>query len=624
MPAYDKRQLLKSAYNYAQSGSWDRALEEYRRVTKLFPDDPNVHSMVADILVKKNDPAAAAVSHLEAARLHKDQGADDKELSSLRKALKVQSGQAEARQRLDSYFTRQTARASQLMASARLKEAEELVQKLLDADPGHLQVNRLLDEIRAKQMQEEAVLGLLEEERLAASVAPALDTTREVMERLRSTADAYLKSEDFDNAIDTLLIMLKIEPSKTEIRSQLEEAQERLKKKQQAQAVWNTILTKDEDRLSEVKERESTAKEMADWATQEQAVRERLAGELAVAENEARQELEVIERAVEEIRSRVPAAPAAGAEPSAMQKSIAAADESRLRALEMEKRQLEERLQKERDEAVERERLIQEQVRRESEMLRHAIELEKGEMEAKAKEAALKELEAKLAEERAMQAKLLEEERGRSQAAEGALRSQLQDLMKEEMAKLRVELQAQNHDEVQARLRVEDERRMLEAKLEEERRGREARELELRLREEQALRRYQDEQKEVAEAKHSAEEKARAEREAIESLKSKEEGRKQAFLDEALKRRGMRSGVSGSEDKQKVMQASRRISDVLHAATTKHIEQDVEAMLETARRYLAQDLLLDAMRLCQKIAATDPQNDKVKTLLKEIYVRKGL
>ena len=35
--------------------------------------------------------------------------------------------------------------------------------------------------------------GLLEEERLAAAAAPMVDTTREVMERLRSTADAYLQ-----------------------------------------------------------------------------------------------------------------------------------------------------------------------------------------------------------------------------------------------------------------------------------------------------------------------------------------------------------------------------------------------------------------------------------------------
>jgi hypothetical protein len=462
-----------------------------------------------------------------------------------------------------------------------------------------------MDEIRALKMQAEAVEALVEEERLAASVAPVADTTREVLQRLGATADAYLKAEDFDNAIETLLIMLKIDPSRAEIRGQLEQAQEQLKKKQQAQAVWQTILAKDRGQISELKDREASAKEMAEWASQEQAVRERLARELESAEEAARQELEVIERAVQEIRGRsAPATPAAGA-------AISAADETRLKALETEKQQLEENLLREREEAVERERQMQEQVRRESELLRHAIEMEKLEVEAKAKDAALKELEVQLKAEREAQEKMLAEERRRSQAAEEALRLQLQDLMREEMAKLRTEMQAGNVAELQA-------------KLEDERRSRQDMEDAMRRHEDDAVARYREEQRKIEEAKLLAQGKALAEREAIENLKMKEESRKQAFIDEALKRRGMRTGGASSEDRLKVLQASRRISDALHAATTKHLEQDVEGMLDTARRYLQQDLLLDAMRLCQKIAAIDPQNEKVKALLKEIYVKKGL
>jgi two-component SAPR family response regulator len=72
-----------------------------------------------------------------------------------------------------------------------------------------------------------------------------------------------------------------------------------------------------------------------------------------------------------------------------------------------------------------------------------------------------------------------------------------------------------------------------------------------------------------------------------------------------------------------VMQSSRRISDILHEATTKHMEEDVETMLATVRRYLNQDLFPEAMRLCQKIQAQDPDNEQVKGLLVEIYRRRG-
>jgi hypothetical protein len=129
---------------------------------------------------------------------------------------------------------------------------------------------------------------------------------------------------------------------------------------------------------------------------------------------------------------------------------------------------------------------------------------------------------------------------------------------------------------------------------------------------------------EQAEREHrAAEDAARKEREAVELLKSQEEARRRAFLAEAARRRVARQS-GGGDAKAAVLKNSRRISDVLHAATTRHLDEDVDAMLNTVRRYLRQDLLLDAMRLCQKIAEKEPDNEKVKALLKEIYQRKGL
>jgi hypothetical protein len=95
-----------------------------------------------------------------------------------------------------------------------------------------------------------------------------------------------------------------------------------------------------------------------------------------------------------------------------------------------------------------------------------------------------------------------------------------------------------------------------------------------------------------------------------------------AFLDEAVRRRVERQG--GGADMATVMASSQRISDVLHAATTMHMDEDVDAMIASARTCLNQDLLFEAMRLCQKIAAQDPENEQMKVLLKEIYRRKGL
>jgi hypothetical protein len=101
------------------------------------------------------------------------------------------------------------------------------------------------------------------------------------------------------------------------------------------------------------------------------------------------------------------------------------------------------------------------------------------------------------------------------------------------------------------------------------------------------------------------------------------EASSRAFLEEAVRRRRDREG-GGADSMHAVMQSSRRISDVLHAAATRHMSDDAEALLSAARASLAQDLPQEALRLCQKVTLLDPGNEQVKALLKEIYQRMGL
>ncbi len=622
MPAYDKKQLLKSAYNYAQASQWDRALDEYRKVAKLFPDDANIHSMVADILARKGDASGAAAEHLEAARLFKDQNFDDKELAAIKKALRVQSGHPDGAQRLESHLTRQLARANQLLANSDLDGAEALGQKLLDAEPGHLGVNRLLDDVRSHRTRLSAAKALRDEQAQAAPSAgdqAAAEATHEVLERLKTTADQYLAAENFDDAIGTLMIMIKIDPARIDLRQQMEKTQEALKKKQAAQSVWQSLLAKDAQRVTEAKVGEMSAQEVAEWAQAEQAVRERLVRELAAADEAAKFELEVIEKAMGEIRHRGAERASQGQTFTSMPTPFAppeevglnAQDEARLRELEEEKHALEDRLKFEKEAAQERESQLLEQTKRDGEMLHHAIEMARQEAEVQAKAEALKELERRMAIERAENEKKLVDERGRIATQEKILKDQLQELMRSEIEKIREEM----HQKAVAEI---------EGKLKDEHAAKQRLEEQAKVESESVARRAHDEQEHIEAARKVAEDRARVEREAVIKLKVEEGARKTALVEEALKRRNARLSVGGSEDKTAVMKASRRISDALHAAATKHIQEDVNAMIDTARRYMAQDLLLDAMRICQTIAAKDPDNDAVRKILKEIYVKKGL
>jgi tetratricopeptide (TPR) repeat protein len=53
-------------------------------------------------------------------------------------------------------------------------------------------------------------------------------------------------------------------------------------------------------------------------------------------------------------------------------------------------------------------------------------------------------------------------------------------------------------------------------------------------------------------------------------------------------------------------------------------EQDNRVLLTQAQMYVHQNMLVEAMRLCQKILETDSQNREVRGLLKQIYDKKNL
>jgi hypothetical protein len=609
MADLDKRHLLKSAYNYTQAGQWERALEEYRKITLAFPDDPNIHSMIADLLAKKGDHAGAARAHVEAARLYRALGSEDKELAALRKALRVQAGNSEAATALREALARTLTQAQASMTAGQLDKAEALAGRLLDADPANLAASRLLDEVKAVRVAGEARQAMEEEAAAMPPESSMPDAAGEVLARLEGAVQGYLAAEDFDNAIETLMVMLKLDPGRVSLQVQLAEAQAQLFQKQQAQTKWTEL--QNAQRVQVVEEAKEVARDtdLAAWRDEEEAMRQRLEEEQRFAEDQARQELAIVEAAVRELQG----SRAAGPSPSAVTAASAlegAEAEAHLKALLDDRAALQQRLDEEKA-AGERRAAEEERAReRAAQMQEHAQEQARQEAQAQAQSQALKALEERLEREREEQRKEFEAERARLQAQEQSLQAQLKEMMRTEMARLQAEAREQALQELQQRLQTEQERRQaLEGEAERK----------ARLSEEAA----QAQRRAVEEERRRAEDAARSEREAVEALKRQEEARKQAMLGEAIVRRAARQAGAG-EARSAVLKNSRRISDVLHAATTKHLDQDTDAQLETVRHYLKQDLLLDALRICQKIAEKEPDNEKVKALLKVISERKGL
>ncbi len=424
----DKRHLLKSAYNYTQSGLWDRALEEYRKVIRLFPEDPNIHSMIADLLVKKGENVGAAKEHLEAARYYLALGQDEKELASLRKALRVKAGDADAASALARHFDRAIQQAQKLLQEGNVEGAEAIGGRLLDADPGHLGANRLIDDVKAARLQIASREAMEEEAMVAESEPGAGDATREVLARLQTAATAYLDAGDYDNAMDTLLVMLKLDPASPHLQSQLDQTQEQLKSHQAAQQKWQDMQVKQAQELEGVKSGERDRLDLEAWRDEEEAVQRRLEEEQRLAEENAKAELNIIENAVRELAASV--APTGAV--------VAAEDQARLQALMGERETMQRQVQEEQVLALQREKESEERRGLEAERLQHAIELAKIEAESKAKADALAQMEERLRNEREAHRRELDNERERVRRHEAELQLRMKEMMRSEMAKLRV------------------------------------------------------------------------------------------------------------------------------------------------------------------------------------------
>jgi tetratricopeptide (TPR) repeat protein len=74
----NKKNIVKLAHLYFREGQWDDALGEFRKLLELDPDDVNLHKILGDIYVKKNDPGKAYEEYARAAAQYLHLGQIDK------------------------------------------------------------------------------------------------------------------------------------------------------------------------------------------------------------------------------------------------------------------------------------------------------------------------------------------------------------------------------------------------------------------------------------------------------------------------------------------------------------------------------------------------------------------
>src|SRR5260221_13228387 len=74
----DKKNIVKMAYIYFQEGRWDKAIEEYKKIIALDPEDINYHNMMGDVYVKKGSMREAYDEYIKVSAEFSTRGATDK------------------------------------------------------------------------------------------------------------------------------------------------------------------------------------------------------------------------------------------------------------------------------------------------------------------------------------------------------------------------------------------------------------------------------------------------------------------------------------------------------------------------------------------------------------------
>ena len=97
----DKKNIVKLAYLYFQEGRWDNAVEEYKKLLELDPEDINIHNMLGDVYVKKNSAMEAYEEYSKVAADLINRGQVDKATLINKKIARLDTGQLapEAQQR---------------------------------------------------------------------------------------------------------------------------------------------------------------------------------------------------------------------------------------------------------------------------------------------------------------------------------------------------------------------------------------------------------------------------------------------------------------------------------------------------------------------------------------------
>ncbi|OGW38870.1 MAG: hypothetical protein A2Y97_12130 [Nitrospirae bacterium RBG_13_39_12] len=198
----DKSAIIKEAQRYLARGQVDKAIAEWEKIIKEYPDATN-YNTIGDLYLKKGDKKDAIDSYHKAANFFRHEGFSLKALALYKKILNIDSSDAEALLSLGELNEEKglstdaikyyLASADSLSKSGKKKKLLEVYDKILTLSPANIPLRSRVAEIYAKE-------GLM----------------TEVAKQYFQIALLYVEKEDTEKAMGYYQRVLNLHPSDRE------------------------------------------------------------------------------------------------------------------------------------------------------------------------------------------------------------------------------------------------------------------------------------------------------------------------------------------------------------------------------------------------------------------------
>jgi tetratricopeptide (TPR) repeat protein len=149
----DKKNIVKMAYIYFQEGRWDKAIEEYKKLIALDPEDINTHNMLGDVYVKKGSVKEAFDEYIKVSGDFSSRGQADKSIIVNKKIAALDPSKLTPEGQKQQSLIRQTIRAESAMESGDVDGAIEALSEVAKLDSDNLAATSKLAELYEKKGQ---------------------------------------------------------------------------------------------------------------------------------------------------------------------------------------------------------------------------------------------------------------------------------------------------------------------------------------------------------------------------------------------------------------------------------------------------------------------------------------